>query len=336
MTSTYISWNGEELPWPPPENWYRAQDGRWWHPAYGPDDPPDEPAVDPQSTSQADTDPEPSPNYVRRPAGDDAEDSITVPVGIGGEEWVDTIERSATDHARSANSADSIPDEEPTLDFKDKQEIEVEIEPEVEAEAEPEVEVEDRRGGADDPDHHPDNPPAGATGNSRRQWVIAAIIGGLILVPATVAQVMYGSASTDLATTEEGSESSVVDSTPSTATSAGDLPATTAEAESTTADPPADPEVAVKVTDFRARLEQHELATSELSDHQITTFASTYCVYATGAEDRAAFDDLRQVAVTTSESDLTPEQLNVTITTAIMVFCPEESQRLGINYETSP
>ena len=31
----YEAWNGERYPWPPPEGWFRATDGRWWAPRGG-------------------------------------------------------------------------------------------------------------------------------------------------------------------------------------------------------------------------------------------------------------------------------------------------------------
>ena len=37
MTKTYTAWDGESYPWPPPDDWYLAVDGRWWHPNTGPD-----------------------------------------------------------------------------------------------------------------------------------------------------------------------------------------------------------------------------------------------------------------------------------------------------------
>ncbi len=36
MSQKYLAWNGEEYPWPPPEDWYEASDGRWWAPNSGP------------------------------------------------------------------------------------------------------------------------------------------------------------------------------------------------------------------------------------------------------------------------------------------------------------
>ena len=34
--ASYTAWDGQHYPWPPPEGWYLAADGRWWHPDSGP------------------------------------------------------------------------------------------------------------------------------------------------------------------------------------------------------------------------------------------------------------------------------------------------------------
>ncbi len=39
MTTTYLAWNGQSYPWPPPDGWYEASDGRWWAPGTGPNPP---------------------------------------------------------------------------------------------------------------------------------------------------------------------------------------------------------------------------------------------------------------------------------------------------------
>ena len=40
MTETYTGWDGKSYPWPPPDGWYEASDGRWWAPGTGPNPPP--------------------------------------------------------------------------------------------------------------------------------------------------------------------------------------------------------------------------------------------------------------------------------------------------------
>ncbi|MEM7338978.1 MAG: hypothetical protein AAF467_10050 [Actinomycetota bacterium] len=37
MSEHYIAWDGRQYPWPPPDNWYLADDGRYWAPGTGPD-----------------------------------------------------------------------------------------------------------------------------------------------------------------------------------------------------------------------------------------------------------------------------------------------------------
>ncbi len=37
MSGTYVAWNGQSYPWPPPEGWYEGSDGRWWAPGSGPE-----------------------------------------------------------------------------------------------------------------------------------------------------------------------------------------------------------------------------------------------------------------------------------------------------------
>jgi hypothetical protein len=36
MSGSYQAWNGRPYPWPPPEDWYQADDGRWWPAGHGP------------------------------------------------------------------------------------------------------------------------------------------------------------------------------------------------------------------------------------------------------------------------------------------------------------
>lgn len=284
MNDTYTAWNGEERPWPPPENWYRAADGRWWHPAYGPDDKPDDrpeslPVWDVKNRHTSSVDAEPEP--------------------------VSAVGRN------------------------------VEPSPKAEPELEPEPELETPL---------VDPGPTHSTG--RKPWVASALIAVAVLVTAAVAQFVLAGSSDEVATDPEEAPAVLTDDDLTTAATAD--PPSTASSSTTTesqvadvddeVDEPipsseSDPEAAAAIADFRRQLGERGLSTDELTDEQITTFASTYCVYAGGAEDRAAFDELRRVAVTSSRSNLTPTQLNLTITTAVVVFCPEESERLGITFE---
>ncbi len=43
--TTYVAWDDEEYPWPPPDGWYVAGDGKWWPEGYGPGQSPVDNAV---------------------------------------------------------------------------------------------------------------------------------------------------------------------------------------------------------------------------------------------------------------------------------------------------
>lgn len=300
MSGTYTAWNGEERPWPPPENWYRAADGRWWHPAYGPDDGPD-----------------------------DRPESLPV--------WDVTNRHTHVDDAGQefAAAVDIDAEASPTAETEPERETESELEPETEREPEPETEPSVVG-------------PVATSARGRKAWVTGALMSVAVLGIAALAQFVLAGSNDDVTISPDGPAAVTGDAlttvTPSDASSTVASPdvssSSTAETEITGTDAgepvmaaESDPDVAATIAEFRRQMSERGLSTAELTDEQITTFAATYCVYAGGAEDRAAFDELRRVAVTSSRSSLTPTQLNLTITTAVVVFCPEESDRLGITFD---
>ena len=342
MVTGYTAWNGEDRPWPPPENWYRAADGRWYHPAHGPENPPD-----------ADDD------------LDEADHTPTVRRESTGSSANRLRNRTADDGAEEPR--DALPVWETTSQTDDG---DTTVEPNVGHPQDAAVVHNEETVSRSEPAPSAgEGPRAGS--RSGRSWTTAAVIGVIVLGIAILAQVMISRSGTDVTSaadsddadtpaategtedsattastvTTENTEDTGVDgdetddsAADTTALTDTDVSAVDADQGAAGADdtPEADPEVAAKIAGFRLQLRDRDLVTDELTDNQITTFASTYCVYAAGAEDRAAFDELRQVAVATSASDLTPAQLNLTITAAIITFCPDESERLGITYDTSP
>lgn len=331
MSSTYTAWNGEERGWPPPDNWYRAADGRWWHPAYGPDDPP--PDDDTQPIDSGDSNGMTSRQPGRDALDRDDELSESLPVWEAADDQrIDTMEAVVAGiHVAEIDASTSrAADTEPVSDRR----------PEPRAEPDAGRRPSDWRNPMPNAELETEPP-------TRHPWATVAAIAGIVLIVAAVAQIVLDRSTNDVATTQDSEQAEatgVEDETVDPASDGADVDDTMADTSSAEADLTADeqsqsesdPNVAATVANFRLQLSERGLSTEELADSQITTFASTYCVYATGAEDRAAFDELRQVAVTTSKSSLTPEQLNLTITAALMVFCPDESERLGINYESSP
>ncbi len=79
--TTYLAWDGNEYPWPPPQGWYTAVDGRWWPEGYGPGPATSAPTVaaptDP--TTVIPTAPAPEPTAVWSPAPAPAVDPFGVP-----------------------------------------------------------------------------------------------------------------------------------------------------------------------------------------------------------------------------------------------------------------
>ncbi len=62
MGGTYRAWNDTIRRWPPPNGWYRADDGRWWAPGTGPNPPGRRPPPGPRSPAvRADPTPRSSP-----------------------------------------------------------------------------------------------------------------------------------------------------------------------------------------------------------------------------------------------------------------------------------
>jgi hypothetical protein len=121
---------------------------------------------------------------------------------------------------------------------------------------------------------------------------------------ATTATTVAGSQTTEAATTD---------------TAATDDTTTTAAAAPT------------QVADFRAILVQNELTSDQLSDEQINNFGSQFCSVAMASTDRASFEAFRQQAIDEAVSDLTPEELTLVTDAAVVAFCPEEAERLGIS-----
>lgn len=61
MGGTYRAWNDTIRRWPPPNGWYRADDGRWWAPGTGPN-PPGRPPLSHPPSPTVRLDPSPRPN----------------------------------------------------------------------------------------------------------------------------------------------------------------------------------------------------------------------------------------------------------------------------------
>ncbi len=68
--TTYTAWDDKEYPWPPPDGWYVAGDGKWWPEGYGPGA---TPTADPHTIV------EPAPAPAPAPLAAPAPDPIAAP-----------------------------------------------------------------------------------------------------------------------------------------------------------------------------------------------------------------------------------------------------------------
>lgn len=58
MTDSYVAWNGENYPWPPPEGWEKKADGRYWPADSAPVHETERPVSPPPSDANAATEPQ--------------------------------------------------------------------------------------------------------------------------------------------------------------------------------------------------------------------------------------------------------------------------------------
>ncbi len=330
MSDTYLGWDGKPYPWPPPDGWYYASDGRWWAPGTGPNPPPTstfssypeagaaEPAVGTQAPVGTQTAQYPSPGPMTGgpvgPAGPPPgfgypQDAVAAPrYGAPGP--------SAFWQAPFPDSFQAPPGGQPP-DFGPS---------------------------GFGPGHIPRAAPPKSGGGPGK---IIAIVVSLAAVAAlgVVAVVLAARANDETAATTNTSASTGTTDAATQTTSAS--PSVTGETtspdsvddsstvtETTTApiDPPSTlaPQDLVKVAEFRALLLQNDLTSDALSDAKVVEFGSDFCIFAGLSEDPDDFAVYREQAIKQSKSELSAKSLSVVIDAAVVVFCPEDATRLGV------
>ncbi|MFV0257488.1 MAG: hypothetical protein ACK5PP_03440 [Acidimicrobiales bacterium] len=81
---------------------------------------------------------------------------------------------------------------------------------------------------------------------------------------------------------------------------------------------------------FRDLLEENGLTSDELSDTDVVQFGTSFCALARFS-DADTFDDYRNQAINETEnSELNDDELKLVIDAAVLSFCPDEAERLGI------
>lgn len=318
MTATYVAWNGEPYPWPPPDGWYQADDGRWWAPGSGPD-PHRGTAPDAglhQSGSEAVTehqgqDQQTVLNSARRntlPGFDEVTRSLAAAAA----------ETEAEGHRITAGQAGS---NEPS--------------------------EHDRHGGGG----HRRDGTRGVSGGAV-VWLtglgLVVLLGaglGFLAVrnpgtgsntPSTTALVSGEAAPPTTLLIDDRTQTEPPPSTTTTqsTTTQSTTPPLTEQStlndqtSATTTAPTPDNEALVAA--WRSELAGHNIDSDALSDVDIIDFGKSFCVFAVVSIDSDEFDEFRDKAQTGVAGSLTEPQLNAAIDAAVITFCPEDAARLGI------
>ncbi|MGF1600062.1 MAG: hypothetical protein ACFCVK_24665 [Acidimicrobiales bacterium] len=341
MTDTYVGWDGKSYPWPPPDGWYHASDGRWWAPGTGPNPPTDGPGGYATSSETSDT------SQMATQAAHDPDPTTAYHPPLDGPPGV--VE-PGDDPARGGDPGPHYqPDHEPGIGAA------------AGYGAAPGYGAEPDRAdgwspGGDEwtPTPAPRGGDGGAGGRSGGRIlmiglgvVAALVVGGLayaVLQPGGDDTDASATTADDSTSTDPGAGDGSVSST-TTPTSAGDgsttstLDDTTTSGDSTpttnafgaTTTTLAPEEAAERIDRFRSILADADLSSDELSDTDLSTLGTTFCIFATASGDEDDFDDFRQQAVDSAETTIGGDQLEFVVDAAVVVFCPDEADRLGIS-----
>ncbi|MGI9614672.1 MAG: hypothetical protein ACR2QO_17300 [Acidimicrobiales bacterium] len=342
MSETYTGWDGNPYPWPPPEGWYEASDGRWWAPGTGPNPPG---AEGPGGVPGATSEPAPAPHQAEPTAiPDDIAQTAQLPADIAG----------APPGAGAAAAGVTVASDA--------------AQPSVGNTPPPSLGGPPGGSAGGDWTNQWDQEPASTDGAEGDRGTLAKI--GLVLAGVAAALVVAGGAylllrdngsetaadggdtsteastsqttagddangdstgdtggaddGSDTSATTDGSDSSDSTDDDSTETTE-DSTSSTEEDSSTTAD------TSSQVLAFRNILTANGLTSSGLSDDDIATFGTRFCVFAIASEDEAEYQDFRAQAIETTSSELTDDELFTVVDAAVVVFCPDEAARLGID-----
>lgn len=334
MNETYIGWDGKEYPWPPPEGWHEAIDGRWWAPGTGPNPPP-------QGAGTA--------------AAADAQAAGSGPIAGGAAAGAAGV---AHDHSQTSQLPTFEPGQtvaaghgDPTAAFGN------------EGIGSPTLQQPGSGGPTPTPDTYnygfEGGPGVSPTANPDFQPARrgGGFLQAALIVFGMVAVALIGGLGYFYFTSDRGDSTEATDSTDTTADSTDTStegtdttdPAADDTDDTTDDGDPADEDVTGEDDDeqdeetsttvavgndqlaqFRMILNDNGLTSNNLADDAINSFAESFCGMAREAADEAAFDDTRESSVASTQSGLSDDELRLVINAAVISFCPDEADRLNI------
>ncbi len=328
MSDTYIGWDGKSYPWPPPDGWYHASDGRWWAPNTGPNPPPAPAPSRFERTAPLDhtsqyPEHEPADNGYREHTPYGSEHLTPATASVASTMATGATTPSYFDdpaHLPPPGPASQLPAPGP-------------------AGLPPELNLGPGEG---DPYRYgvPDAAAGPATEGGLGPKKLVIGVAAVLAVIAIGVSALLLRGGEDTATDTNGAATSLPGATVSTAATlpAAATPASVADPAATTvasADPAAASSTlaegdAALVGGFRALLVQQGLTSDKLSDTEIQSFAASFCVFAKSSDNSDEFNVFREQAISETQSSLEPASLNKVIDAAVITFCPDEAARLGV------
>ncbi|MEM8922047.1 MAG: hypothetical protein AAGD35_01000 [Actinomycetota bacterium] len=330
MSDMYTGWDGNQYPWPPPEGWYQAIDGRWWAPGTGPNPPPQGAGTAPAASTAAET--IVSTPVEQNPANDRTSQMPQYAAGQQTAPQVVTTPQGQPGGYPPQGGApvygQAPPNQAPPQQVAYNQ-------------AAPAGQTALAGGPPERPGFQPAEPVRKGGGIGSALLIIVgmiamAILGGLGYFyltdddgsPTDTAGEETAASTDTTATGETTPDATDTTAAPSTDTTVEDT--TTSESTDTTLAETVPDAEQTPLGQFRQLLSDNGLASDNLGDNEINTFADSFCNMATNAADPAAFDEIREAAVEATESSLSDGELRLVIDAAIVAFCPDEATRLGI------
>ena len=362
VSATYVAWNGQSYPWPPPVGWYEASDGRWWADGTGPDpgdlDLPLESeeradaldALDAPDTQQADPQSASFPSHLADPASPDLGPLVAAQEAPALADHLEApsaaaamgVARTAAGTTGAGDRLESIgpmpsagvwqPDpspsnEQPTTAIMVA--IGAAVALLVAIGAFVALSGGDDGNGIDGNGNLVDSEVAEATNGESSESDASIGTGGDDAGSAEQSPDEQPSgSSTSVEESTEGANSSLTTNSTQTSRAATSTSATT---QPQTA-PPNDNTSAndEKVADFRLFLEANGLSGQLLSDEDLIEFGTSFCVFAVSSETFDQYVGFREEAVAQSNSILTADELALAVDGAVSTFCPADARRLGI------
>ena len=371
MTDTYTAWDGNSYPWPPPEGWYEAADGRYWAPGTGPS-PTNQPQSHAPVTASTALD-----EYTTLDAGDPFGTAGVAAGSFNPDEHDVTVRTDPTSQPDESSFSTSLLGAIPSVEEISPQSWPEPIankapagnslaelfEPSSAAQLPPVDNPFDPPPRSQDISpvvvqssnaHQPISPPDllrradswtdyEHVDHPNRSKLVALTMVGLVVVAAAIVVAVISTTSIfDSSTpTTQVASSAGADENPD---STSDVATQTAQAgtspeETPTTNQPLDVAASPdkdSVDNFRQLLNLNGLTSGNLLPYELTNFGNAFCRYAEVSPSLSEFDVYRAEAISQTETDLTSDELDLVIDAAVVSFCPSEADRLGIKVSTQP